>query len=243
MNAKESIFLTPKQVLDAIRIDFNQYDTQFDLFQELCPIITDNRTIVTREGRNDCVLITRGKKSKARRITDQELGDYLFSALSTKDYTLRVMAEICRKVFRTKSWPGRDSAGGNEGIWIETEMALFECRQCGNCCRNLEYHNDCTEDDYQRWVDLGREDILEKVMVIDAGNGTVEYRIWKKPGSRRLYKKCPWLVPAAAKGRFECAIQDVKPEYCRQYPLTRKHAAMTGCEGVFGKREKNNFSA
>lgn len=234
MNENEKIFLNPKQVLDAIRIDFKQYDSQFDLFQELCPIITDNRNIVIKEGKNDCALITRSRKSKVRRMNNHDLGDYLFNTLKEKTYPLSVIADICSKVFQTKTVVGQNDETGSTGIWIETEMARFNCRQCGNCCRKLKYRNDCTEKDYRRWEALGREDILEKVMkVIDPDKKTPEYRIWKEPGTSRFYSECPWLIPTPSKGRFACGIQDVKPEYCRQYPLTRKHAAMTGCKGTF----------
>jgi len=234
MDVNEKIFMTKKQLLDAIRIDFKQYDSQFDLFQELCPIITDNRTIVTREGRNTCVLITRGRKSKIRQINDQELGEYLVNTLSEKTYPLSVIADICSKVFQTKSWPGQNDETCTKGIWLETEMAQFNCRQCGNCCRNLKYHNDCTEADYMKWEALGRKDILERVLTIQAtGNRKKAYKIWREPGTRRLHPECPWLIPSGTKGRYECQIQDVKPDYCRQYPLTRKHARMTGCMGIF----------
>ena len=41
MDKKEKIFLTQNQAIEAIRIDFKQYGSQFDLFQKLCPIITE----------------------------------------------------------------------------------------------------------------------------------------------------------------------------------------------------------
>jgi len=233
MNENEKIFLTPKQVREAIRIDFKQYESQFDLFQELCPIITDNRNIVTKEGRNACVLITRGRKSKVRRMNDHDLGDYLFNILSEKTYPLSVIADICSKVFQTKTFVGLNDETGSTGIWIETEMARFKCRQCGNCCRNLKYHYDCTENDYKRWEVCERHDIMEKVMIVYSDSGTAEYRIWKEPGTSRFYPECPWLIPSPSKGQFACGIQDVKPAYCRQYPLTQKHAVMTGCKGTF----------
>ncbi len=236
MDENEKIFLTRKQVLDAIRMDFVQYESQFDLYQELCPILTDSREFISQEGRNDCLLITRGKKSKTRRMNDQELGRYLLNTLKANSYPLSVLAEICSKVFRTTSWTGRHGKTGVNGIWIKTDMAFFKCRQCGNCCRNLNYQKDCTEKDYRRWKTLGREDILEKVMIIHHESIAPEYRIWIKLDSSQLYTECPWLVTASSKGRFECEIQDVKPEFCRQYPLTRKHADMTGCRGTFGQQ-------
>ncbi len=234
MKENDKIFLTAKQVLDAIRMDFKQYDSQFDLFQELCPIITDNRSIVIKEGRDDCVLITRGRKSRQRHMNVHDLGCYLFNTLNEKAYPLSVLAKICSKVFQTRSVVGQNDEDGSKGIWIETEMAQFKCRQCGNCCRKLEYRNDCTEKDYRRWEALGRNDILEKVMkVIDSDRKTPEYRIWKEPGTSHFYPECPWLIAGISKNRFECSIQNFKPDYCRQYPLTRKHAAMTGCQGIF----------
>jgi len=135
MKENDKIFLTLNQVLDAIRRDFNQYESQFELFQELCPVITGNRNIVIREGRNDCVLITRGKKIKSRHMTHAELSRYLFDRLKETAFPLEVMADICSKVFQTKSWAGRDAENGRDGIWIQTEMSKFKCRQCGNCCR------------------------------------------------------------------------------------------------------------
>jgi len=233
MNEKDLIFLTPEQAMDAIHIDFSQYDSQFDLFQELCPIITDKKSMVTKEGRNNCMLITRGRKSKVRRMRNHELGEYLIKKLSEKTYPLSDIANICSKVFQTQALVGQNDNTGNKGIWIETEMAKFKCRQCGNCCRNLKYSNDCTENDYKQWTDLGRKDILEKVIIIQSDKKMPTYKIWKETGTSQLLPKCPWLVLSNANGRYECGIQDVKPEYCRQYPLTRKHAMMTGCKGTF----------
>jgi Fe-S-cluster containining protein len=163
----------------------------------------------------------------------QDIGDYLFTKLSEKSYPLSVIAVICSKVFRTKSWVGADIASDTDGIWLETEMADFKCRQCGNCCQNLKYHNACYEKDYKQWEALDRKDILEKVIIIRSKSQRPQYKIWKEPGTSRFYSKCPWLQPSSIKNRYECRIHDVKPEYCRQYPLTRKHAMMTGCKGIF----------
>ena len=233
MDGEEKIFLTQTQAIHAIRLDFHQYGSQFDLFQELCPIISDNKMIVTKDGENNCVLITRGRKSKIRHIKNHDLGDYLLNTLSEKAYPLSVIAVVCSKVFHTKSWVAPDIVNGVNGIWLETEMQHFQCRQCGNCCQNLKYHNACSENDYKQWEALGRKDILEKVIIITSDNQRPQYKIWKEPGTSRFYQKCPWLQPSSIKARYECRIHDVKPEFCRQYPLTRKHAMMTGCKGIF----------
>jgi Fe-S-cluster containining protein len=233
MDTKNRIFLSPAEALRAIRIDFKQYGPQFHLFQSLCPILTHNRTIVTKNEKGECILMKRGKKSKTRRISEQKLGDYLFKILNENDYPLPIIAEICQLVFETRVGPGKHPISGRDGIWIETDMASFQCCQCGDCCRTLFYHNDCTAEDYQQWETLGRTDIMEKVMVIQSEAGETQYRIWMDPETRRLYSQCPWIVLSPLKNKYDCLIQDVKPEICRQYPYTRKHAIMTGCKGKF----------
>lgn len=232
-NKKETIFLSQKEALSAIRLDFMQYGPQFALYQELCPIISGNRTIVVRKGRNDCILITRGRKSKTSRINQRDLGQYLYNQLQEKPCSLSTLAEICSRVFETPARVGNHEKTGSSGILIETDMARFHCRQCGECCRNLIYHNDCTKEDYRRWQALDRIDILEKVKVIKDDGKAATYKVWMDPDTGRLYRECPWLRESRIKNRFECSIQDVKPEFCRVYPLTRKHAAMTGCRGEF----------
>jgi hypothetical protein len=233
MGEKDRIFLTPGEVLRAVRIDFKQYGPQFHLFQELCPIVTEKRMIVAKNEKNECVLIKRGKKLKKILISEQDLGDFLFAILNENRYPLPVMAEICRRVFETRADPGTHPASGRDGIWIDTEMERFQCVQCGVCCRKLLYHNDCTQEDYRRWKALGRTDILDRVMLITSGGKITGYRIWVEPGTTRLYPQCPWMVEAGSKNRYKCRIQDVKPEICTHYPYTRKHAVMTGCKGKF----------
>ncbi len=127
---------------------------------------------------------------------------------------------------------------GRDGIWIDTEMRLFHCLQCGDCCQKLLYHNDCTEEDYRRWETLGRTDIMDRVMRITSGGKVTGYRIWVEPGTDLLYPECPWMIEAGSKNRYECRIQDVKPEICTHYPYTRKHAIMTGCKGEFKDRDR-----
>lgn len=236
VNEKEKIFLTPKEVLAAIRIDFKQYGTQFGLFQELCPLITDNRKILVKDGRDFSVLISRGRKSKMRRLNDSDLGPYLYNMLKTTSCLLPVLADICNRVFQTPAYPGKRAEDGHDGIWIETDMKRFICRQCGDCCRNLHYHNDCTQNDYRRWQLLDRNDIMERVMIIGCANKPDRYRIWIEPGTRQTTPECPWLQCDASNNLYKCTIQDIKPEFCRQYPLTRKHAEMTGCKGNFKDR-------
>ncbi|MDZ7580378.1 MAG: hypothetical protein U5R30_07115 [Deltaproteobacteria bacterium] len=62
------------------------------------------------------------------------------------------------------------------GIWLFTGMEAFTCRQCGqHCCRNLDYADQLTEADYDRWRALGRTDILEKVQRFKSRDNPVAY--------------------------------------------------------------------
>lgn len=144
-----------------------------------------------------------------------------------------LLAEISALVFQTRARVGPALEGPGQGIWIEHHMEGFACRQCGNCCTQLGYINDCTLEDYLVWQALDRQDILERVMKIEQPGKPPQYHIWMDPASRELTPTCPWLRLTLENAKAICLIQDVKPEVCRQYPFTRKHARLTGCNGRF----------
>ena len=233
----EKIFLTRKETFQAIYYDFIQYEPQFELFQTLWPVVFNNQAFITKDSKNSCTIVTRGRKSKIRKINDGELGNFLYKSLTKKITSLKKLAEIGHLVFQIKAYPGSNPEIGEEGIWFETDMDIFKCSQCGDCCRNLLYHNDCTEKDYMLWKETSRVDIMERVLVLNEKNetkkGMTQYRIWVNPETGYLSKKCPWLEMTAIRDRYVCSIEDVKPEICRQYPFTKKHANMTDCRGRF----------
>ena len=54
----------------------------------------------------------------------------------------------------------------------------FKCKQCGNCCLNLNGFSTCASDaDVRRWEAAGRTDILEWVDTIEVGDQRI-YDIW-----------------------------------------------------------------
>ena len=57
------------------------------------------------------------------------------------------------------------------------------------------------------------------------------YNDWVDPETGIKTVGCPWLKRVPGSGRLECQIHEVKPDVCRQYPGSRKHARMTGCIG------------
>lgn len=236
VNETEKIFLTEQEAKTAVEIDFQQYGPQPRLFRELSSLILGTSAVVLDQGKHAGVWIKQGRKNNLKRLWDHELGNHLCRTLQTRAYPLPVLAEICTLTFQVRAWPGPNAGDTTQGIWIESDMDNFHCSQCGDCCRNLAFHNDCTEQDYHRWQRLGLSNILERVWVPGANGETTGYRIWVEPGSSRLSPVCPWLKELPGENRCTCLIQDVKPEICTQYPFTRKHALMTGCRGKFKKQ-------
>jgi Fe-S-cluster containining protein len=109
----------------------------------------------------------------------------------------------------------------------------FKCKQCGNCCLNLyDAFSTCAADqDIKMWEREWRYDILEWVDPIHFGDDECIYDIWINPITHDDVKRCPWLRKLPNQQKYICRIHDVKPEHCRAYPRSRKHAMKTGCRG------------
>ena len=109
----------------------------------------------------------------------------------------------------------------------------FKCKQCGNCCLNLydAFSTCATEDDIIMWEDEGRNDILDWVDPIHIGSNQFVYDIWISPITHDDVNRCPWLKKLPNQDKYICRIHDLKPEHCRKYPKSRKHAQRTGCKG------------
>ena len=89
----------------------------------------------------------------------------------------------------------------------------------------------CTIEDVAMWEREGRFDILEWVHPITLGEGHYIYDIWISPKTGDDVWRCPWLRKLPRQDKYICRIHDVKPEHCRKYPKSKKHAAETGCGG------------
>lgn len=100
----------------------------------------------------------------------------------------------------------------------------FKCKQCGRCCLATEHADICIED-IKRWKKAGRENLFTDDMIIE----------WDYFGASGLFRnfrtsRCPFL--RKRKDKYYCKIQDIKPEFCRQFPKDRKHAKeFCGCPG------------
>ncbi|MBI4792938.1 MAG: hypothetical protein HY789_09510 [Deltaproteobacteria bacterium] len=117
-------------------------------------------------------------------------------------------------------------------------------KQCGHCCLNLSDAIDvcATEEDIRRCEENNRYDILAWVDIISLGEGHPVYDIWINPTTGDDVGRCPWLRKLPGKNKFICRIQDMKPEHCRNYPLSREHAENPGCPG-FGRTARSKKQA
>jgi hypothetical protein len=224
-------FLTPAQAVDAIAIDFTQYGPQPALFAAIAPLILGNRCNVIHKREKPIVQILQGKTFLS--VPDKNLGFYLIHVLETAPPDLETLAEICAQVFQTRTRAGPVETKNISGIRVHSQMETFVCSQCGQCCRSLAYENNCTASDYDLWQSLGRRDVLAWVKKESCPGKKDRYRIWVNPDTGKIAETCPWLVPCHDSNRFSCAIQEVKPHICRQYPYTKKHAVMTGCRHIW----------
>jgi Fe-S-cluster containining protein len=225
----DALFLTCAEALDAIAIDFNQYPPQTDLFLKLTPLVTHGRMQVCRDLRQSGIWIQERGRRRRRHLTARELGRTLLKRMAAEPPSPSRLAQVCTAVFETASTAGRYRR--REGIWVDTGMRHFTCRQCGACCRSLGYHDGLTDADAALWQASDRTDILAWVRTYRRGGCVTGYRIWVPPGTDRVADICPWLENRKGQGRYVCRIHALKPDICRQYPGSRKHARLTGCPG------------
>lgn len=223
------IFLTRAEAVAAVCLDFRLYPPQTRLFLDLSPLILGPDSGVSADPKGQGFWLPRGRRM--RRISPHDLRERLCRALEAQPPPLPQMAGICGRVFRTSARIGESGDGSEAGIWIDTGMAAYRCRQCGDCCRRLDYRHQVSRADVDRWRRLGRSDILAWVREDRGDGGEAVYTIWREPNVPRFAAVCPWLENLPGTAKWVCAIHDVKPEICRQYPASRKHAEMTGCIG------------
>jgi Fe-S-cluster containining protein len=90
------------------------------------------------------------------------------------------------------------------------EARVTGCLCCGRCCESFGGHLHASKRDLARWKAEGREDLLRRVSAIGW--------LWMDPVTGRLaLDGCPFLVRESPE-RALCAIQETKPDMCREYP-------------------------
>ncbi|MDD2366819.1 MAG: YkgJ family cysteine cluster protein [Desulfuromonadaceae bacterium] len=83
------------------------------------------------------------------------------------------------------------------------------CLCCGDCCEAFGGHLHASENDKERWRREGREDLLARINRLDW--------IWVDPETKQPLERCPFIT-SIPENRKICAIQDTKPDICRDYP-------------------------
>jgi len=231
MNAENQIFLTPHEAIQALHEDFQQYDPQVLLFSEIITVVSDGRMVVQRETGKAGLWLHLPGKSKMRWLAANELIDFMCELVSQILPDIKKLAAICSRVFRTTAHLQHHPDTNKVGILLSTGMQDFVCKQCGHCCQTLIYHDSLSTADVKAWQRAGREDVLKWVGVFPKDGQDPVYRVWMKPGTREFIQGCPFLSKNPHGNSWHCRIHQVKPKFCRQYPLSRKHALMTGCPG------------
>ena len=164
MAKKETLFLTRTEALEAICRDFRQYDPQIMLFCQIIRLIFVGDIVAKREGQKSGAWISLPGRRDMRWMDGEEMVEYLCNSLES-DLSVSLVASICARVFQSRTSVEVDFATGQEGVSIETGMEGFVCRQCGQCCRTLDYQREVIEKDVALWEELGRSDILRWVGV------------------------------------------------------------------------------
>jgi Fe-S-cluster containining protein len=228
---KASIFLTTREAIQAIIADFRQYDPQIILFSGIIHLITNNQIHLKRTPGKNGAWISQPGTSRMKWLEGPELVDYMCDTIFRTRWHPDLLAAACSRIFQARAMPDEDAASGEVGVRIETHMESFVCRLCGHCCRFLDYYNEVTAEDVAIWKRSGRNDILKWVHKIRCDGQPEKYQAWVVPGTQKQVDTCPFLQKDSDTGHWKCRIHDAKPAICRQYPLSRKHAIMTGCRG------------
>ena len=234
MHEKDTIFLTGQEALQAVCLDFQRYEPQVMLFSEVLRVLTNDRAVVKSEKGKTGRWVAPDGGSRMVWLDGRALCRYVCEALRSGMPDLDTLAAICSRVFREKAVRAVDPETGQAGICIATGMEGFSCKQCGNCCRSLDYHDALTAQDVDEWKASGRHDILAWVSESRTLGGESAFHIWTDPDTGQRADPCPFLLKVPEKNRWICRIHSEKPRICRDYPVSRKHGLMTGCQG-FGR--------
>lgn len=93
--------------------------------------------------------------------------------------------------------------------WNGREKRIKGCRSCGLCCKSFGGTLKASPSDIARWQRMGRDDLLAQTTELGW--------LWRDPETGNRGGACPYLKKTDD-DRMICAIHDVKPDICRDYP-------------------------
>jgi Fe-S-cluster containining protein len=155
-----------------------------------------------------------------------DLVELFLDLLSSKP--AETVSEVYSEIEWVQASVARHPKTGVTGLLVETEMENFKCVQCGHCCLNLSgaYQTSVPESDVKRWKREQQFDILEWVITFGDLN-----EIWISPKTGEYVNRCPWLRKLPKQNKYICRIHDTKPEHCRNFSKSKRHAKDNGCKG------------
>jgi Fe-S-cluster containining protein len=115
---------------------------------------------------------------------------------------------------------------------IKTKVKEFSCKQCGCCCLKYGHELPATKKDLRLWREKNRQDIIARAKIVTVGdNKIVAIDLWFSPKTGNQVWRCPWLQINRRQKKYICRIYDVRPEVCREYPVSKNKALKDGCSG------------
>ena len=216
--------LNKSDILKKIIDEFQIFNNQIKLGAKIVELLSQKKTIFINEAKTKFTV----NNSKIV-YNNHNLANLLQSIFLKYPHSNENLKLVYEMVFLLKTeWINKTNF---EGLKIDTEMSKFHCKQCGNCCIELNdaYINDANEEDLQRWKNENRDDILSRI------DGVC---FWISPKTGEDVGRCPWLRKLYKKDKYKCLIHNTKPKHCREYPKSKKHALNTGCNG-FNQNYKN----
>jgi Fe-S-cluster containining protein len=155
-----------------------------------------------------------------------DLVELFLDLLSTKP--AETVSEVYSEIEWVKASVAKHPKTSIAGLLVETEMEKFKCVQGGHCYLDLSgaFQTSVPESDIKRWKREQRCDILEWVGPFEGMND-----IWISPKTGEYVNRCPWLRKLPKKIKYICRIHETKPEHCRNFPKSKRHALGSGCKG------------
>lgn len=104
------------------------------------------------------------------------------------------------------------------------------CTQCGRCCTYDRFmlSLQATAEDVQRWIEEGRDDILQYCDMITSPVTGAD--LWISPRTGNEMPRCPFVRKRRNLPIYDCRIYETRPEVCREYPKEVHHMQSVDCE-------------
>lgn len=121
--------------------------------------------------------------------------------------------------------PGRYQRCSEQGGFLRSTKG-FICKRCGKCCGMIDAICISLDPrDIRRWKKEERFDILRHTVKLSPRI----YDGWFSVKTGDELSRCPWY--RKSDGQARCRIHNTKPTLCQIYPLTKRHALLSGCKG------------